>query len=164
MNLARADTLSGIPIDEWVSGTVKRMDKTGRDDSSAWNRCWAEEYFALDGKSESVSTKPCPRAAARALWLLGRLSFGKRKFQAPSLVDVNHTLGKNATYALIAVDLLAKNHELTAPELWPAIQSRFLKAIGKSTAYSEKGFFMIVFLLHRAKKLLFFKPRIITSK
>lgn len=156
--------LCGISIDKWVSGTVSRVRRTGRDDSRAWNRCWAEEYFALDGKSESVSTKPCPRAAARALWILGRLTFGKRPFQAPTLENVHQTLGKNASYALIAAHLLAKNPELTAAELWPQVQARFLKVIGESPANSEQGEVRLVVGLHRAKKLLLGKPRSATTK
>ena len=63
--------------------------------------------------------KGCPRAAGYGLWFLGRLVGGGRAVQNWPIDRVNKDLGKNAAYAIIAVDLLASGAKPSHQELWP---------------------------------------------
>ena len=100
------DLLNRIPVTPWVSGTVARILRTGRDDAQTWNDCWYDAYVALGGRSKESGNKGCPRAAARGLWLLGRLRDGQRPLLSWNVAEVYRELGKNAAYASITADLL----------------------------------------------------------
>ncbi|MFO0847894.1 MAG: hypothetical protein U0871_04930 [Gemmataceae bacterium] len=149
-----AEVLNLIPITPWVLGTVERMLPTGRDDAVTWNRCWYEQYVALDGEVANSGTKPCPRVAARGLWYLGRLRRGQRPLLAWTVDEVYRKLSKNAAYAIIAADLLAAGPVCPAPALWPLVQSEFTRLTGDAPANSEQGEVRLVVALHRSGELV----------
>src|SRR5664280_1343983 len=101
-----ADVLFGMPIAQWIRGTAERMAATGNDDRPSWNRAWMEEYTKLGGHSATCGEKGCPRAAAYALWYLGYVDSTNRPRLEWPIAKVHTELGKNATYAVIAFDLL----------------------------------------------------------
>lgn len=123
------DLLYHIPATRWVTGTIARLLLTGREDPQTWNACWYDEYTALGGNTSS-GKKPCPRSAARGLWLLGRLRDGKRPLLSWSTAEVCQRLGKNAAYASITADLLATNPGQAVSDLLPQVQHEFTRCTG----------------------------------
>jgi hypothetical protein len=77
------------------------MAAARKDDRTAWNRAWMEEYTKLGGHSATCGEKGCPRAAAYALWYLGYVRGTNRMRMEWAIERVYAELGKNATYAVI---------------------------------------------------------------
>jgi hypothetical protein len=95
-----------------------------------------------------------PRAAARGLWLLGRLREGERPFLGWNTAEVYHRLTKNAAYASITLDLLTQEPSKSATELWPLVQAEFTRCTGEAPAGSEQGEVRLVVALFRGKHLV----------
>lgn len=148
------ELLNHIPATRWVTGTLARVLRIGREDPQTWNACWYDEYTALGGTKSTTGTKPCPRAAARGLWLLGRLRNGKRPLLSWNTAEVYRTLGKNAAYASITADLLATNPGQSASDLWPQVQREFTRCTGKPPAKSEQGEVRLVVALAHSQQLV----------
>ena len=153
-NAVSDDVLNRIPITRWVNGTVEKILGTGTHDAVTWNKCWYETYTQLGGTSKTSGTKPCPRAAARGLWILGRLRRGGRPLQTRSVVEVYRELSKNAAYAVIAADLLAGDASRSSSALWRSVQSEFTRLTGDIPAESEQGEVRLVIALFRQQELL----------
>ncbi len=131
--------LSKILVTPWVLGTVEKMRRAGTTEAADWARFWLETYGELGGRSNESGAKGCPRAGAYGLWFLGRLARGGRALQAWSIDRVNRELGKNATYAVIAADLLGTGMDTSLRQLWPAVQARYVQATGQEPAMTEQG-------------------------
>ena len=151
--VASEAVLNHIPIIPWVFGTVEKVLHIGTCDERTWNRCWYKTYEELGGSSKTSGNKGCPRAAARGLWMLGRLRRGGRSFQARDAYEVyqDQDLGKNAAYAVIAADLLAAG--ASASGLWSRVQSEFKRLTGDDSADSEQGEVRLVVALFRNQEL-----------
>ncbi|WNM56382.1 DUF6979 family protein [Candidatus Nitrospira allomarina] len=103
-----AEVLYKIPLTRWVRGTMERNNAVGNDDMETWSKFWLKTYKDLGGNSDNSGSKECPKYAAYGLWRLGRISNSGKGFQNWTLERINEKLGKNATYAVFALDLLER--------------------------------------------------------
>ena len=97
--------------------------------------------------------KPCPRAAAYALWYLGRIQDSGRQVQKLTIYEVRRALGKNAAYAVIAAELLHADGSQSVSTLWPRVQARFSELLNEAPAKSEQGEIKLTLALSREGKL-----------
>lgn len=148
------DILNRVSVTQWVNGTVQRVLLLGRDDAQAWNTCWFDQYISLGGTSKNSGQKPCPRAAARGLWITGRLRSGRRPFLSWNTTEVYRHLTKNAAYASIAADLLTTTELRSSTELWPLVQAEFTRCTGEPSAASEQGEVRLVVALFHSQQLV----------
>lgn len=144
--------LSKIPLVQWVRGTIEKMSAIGATDVRAWNQAWIETYLDLDGEKVSVGRKGCPRAAAYGLWRLGRIKNGGVKFQDWPLKRVHDELGKNATYAVLAVDLLKRG--VAEEQLWDRIQKEYRRRFDDPPADSEQGEMRVALILYDEQQIV----------
>ena len=149
-NGTQSDVLNKIAIRPWVFRTVEKMSAAGKADVKTWDRFWLQTYQELGGKSETSGSKRCPRAAAFGLWTLGRLRGSGRDPRAWTLDQVNHDLGSNAAYAVIAADLLAKDATISQGLLWKMVRTTYEQHTRREPATLEQGEMKIVLALFRA--------------
>ncbi|HUU26233.1 MAG TPA: hypothetical protein VM123_00340 [archaeon] len=140
------EVLFNIPLVRWVLGTIEKMNDAGRNDFETWSNYWFSTYKDLGGQSDSSGSKGCPQLATYGLWRLGRISNSGKDFQIWTLERVNEELGKNAAYAVLALDLLemkrsekdTESHPSKA-KLWAKVQELYQKKLGEPPARSEQG-------------------------
>jgi len=113
-----------------------------------------QTYQELGGRRDSVGRKGCPRAGTYGLWFLGRLARGGRPVLKWSLQRVNSELGKNATYAIIAADLLSEGIAISREQLWKAVQNVYFREIGERAATTEQGEVTVALILHHGGELV----------
>jgi hypothetical protein len=84
--------------------------------------------------------------AAYGLWHLGRISNSGKTFQNWTLEIVNEELGKNAVYAVLALDLLEgkcnekeSEGDRSKAELWAEVQELYQQKLGEPPAQREQG-------------------------
>ena len=142
--------LSGIDIVGWVTRTTERIERAGLIDPAAWASAWLETYQELGGQHESVGRKGCPRAAAYALWILGRLKSSNRPPNPQKTQEVLQELGRNATYAVLAADACLESPETSAAQTWVIVKQRFRRETGEKPAEAEQGQVKIVWALAKA--------------
>ena len=134
-----ASTLYWIPISTWVLDTAQAMDAARATDGAVWRKHWVDSYWALGGRSTSGS-KGCPRSAAYALWYLGWLKGTARPLLDWPIRRIAGALGKNAAYAVIAAQILARQGFAgSRGALWQRVQREFRSEIGESPAESDQG-------------------------
>ncbi len=139
-----------IQLSNWVLGTIEKMNKADKLDFSTWSDYWYETYIELDGKSKESGTKVCPQHAAFGLWRLGLIRGSKIPYQNKPLSMVNDEFGKNATYAVIAVDLLRKqNAPKGKANLWIRVQELYREFLHDEPANSEQGAITIAQILYK---------------
>ena len=131
--------LFNIPLVHWVQRTIEQMNATGKDDFQTWSKYWFQTYKDLGGISDESGSKKCPQHAAYGLWRLGRISNSGKAFQNWTLERINEELGKNAAYAVLALDLLESKSGWSKTELWSKVQESYQQKIGKPSAKSEQG-------------------------
>ena len=138
--------LFNISLVRWMQRTIERMNAAGKEDFETWSNYWFRTYKDLGSQSDSSGSKECPKHAAYGLWRLGRISNSGKAFQNWTLDRVNKELGKNAAYAVLALDLLerkrgAKDTEgyWSKAELWAKVQELYQKKRGEPPAQSEQG-------------------------
>ncbi len=131
--------LFNIPLVDWVQRTIARMNAAGKDDFETWSNYWSQIYKDLGGTSDNSGSKECPKHAAYGLWRLGRISNSGKAFQDWTLEKVNKELGKNAAYAVLALDLLESKRNWSKTELWSKVQESYQQKIGEPSAKSEQG-------------------------
>ena len=131
--------LFNISLVRWVRGTIEQMNAAGKDDIESWGNYWFQTYKDLGGTSDTSGSKGCPQHAAYGLWRLGRISNSGMAFQNWTLERVNKELGKNAAYAVLALDLLESKHEWSKTDLWSKVQESYQQKIGEQSAKSEQG-------------------------
>lgn len=146
--------LNKIPVTLWICGTADKMHESDSKSISDWNRFWLETYRELGGTSDESGSKSCPRAAAYGLWNLGRVRESGRQARRLSVREVNRELGKNAAYAVIAVDLLQRGASQSASSLWPLVQARYTELTDEAPADSEQGEIKLVVALFCEGQLL----------
>ena len=131
--------LFNIPLVGWVRGTIERMNAIGKDDLRTWTCCWFETYKNLGGQGVHSGAKACPKRAAYGLWRLGRISNCEMAFQNWALCRVNQEFGKNATYAVLALDSLETEGHRSKAELWCRVRELYQQKLGERPAQSEQG-------------------------
>lgn len=131
--------LFNIPLVHWVKQTIEKMNAAGKDDFETWSKYWLQTYKDLGGKSDNSGSKECPKHSAYGLWRLGRISNSGKTFQNWTLERINKELGKNAAYAVLALDLLESRNGWSKSELWSKVQERYQQKIGEPSAVSEQG-------------------------
>ncbi len=131
--------LFNIPLVHWVQRTIERMNAAGKDDFETWSNYWFQTYRELGGTSDNSGSKECPKHAAYGLWRLGRISNSGKAFQNWTLERVNKEFGKNAAYAVLALNLLESKRDCSKTELWSKVQESYCQKIGGPSANSEQG-------------------------
>jgi hypothetical protein len=146
-----------VSIPAWVEHTTKDMARVDSDSRETWNRFCHDAYTHIAKKDCTVATKPCPRAAAYALWYLGMLRFGNRPLLRWPLVEIRERLGKNAAYAAIAADLLYENELRTVAALWKNVQQIYRRELREEPAASEQGEIKLVVALYKRGDLIVYR-------
>ena len=146
-----------IPLVDWVRRTIKYMNTAGKEDSKNWSNYWLQAYEDLGGKSTSSGSKGCPKCAVYGLWRLGRISNSGRDFQNPKLKQINEEFGKNAVYAVLALDLLEnmqREKEISKKDLWTKVRDRIEKELREKPAQSEQGAVKVALDLFEEKQIV----------
>lgn len=152
--------LNKIEVTKWVQGAARKMATAGSEASTTWNESWLEVYRDLGGRARTTGKKGCPMAAAYGLWYLGILVGVARTRRVWSVKRVNHELGKNAAYAIIAAELLANGSAPVVSSLWPVVRERFEELTGDEAAISEQGEINPVIGLFRERQLVVSQQRL----
>ena len=127
------DHFYNINLKDWVLGTIKKVEH-GAD----WNCAWLKTYFGLGGKSRESGTKGCPKKGAETLYLLGRIK-GFGRFQNPGLGDIRRNYSKNGVYAILALEYIQREPNMSQSELWHKIKERFRRELNEKPAESNQG-------------------------
>jgi hypothetical protein len=149
----RSFVLSNIPVKQWVLRTAAKMSRSDTEALLDWHRCWLKSYRELGGRSGNSGSKACPKVAAYALWYLGQLCEAGRCPQAWTVREVNRDFGKNAAYAVIAAELLARGATSNAKSLWSLVQTRYRDQTGQDPAHTEQGAIKLMIALFCEKQL-----------
>ena len=123
-----------IDIERWVFGAIEKV-KQGAD----WNHAWQETYRQLGGKKDKTMEKVCPRKGAETLYLLGRIKGGRKERKNSSLHEVLHNYSKNGVYAVLALDELELNPDISLKDLWEKIRARVQNDLDEKPAISNQG-------------------------
>jgi hypothetical protein len=134
---------------EWMLRTVAKANKEGCSNGRSWAELWEDSYKEVGGRSMSVGQKGCPKNAAYGLWLLGRVKGAGRVWLDISVSDVNKEHGKNAAYAVLAVDILAEGNDYDVQQLWQRVKLLYLAATGEAPASKEQGQIRLVLALSK---------------
>ncbi len=129
-----------IPLTLWVRGTIEKMNRFGKRDIQNWSQYWLETYKELGGRSNESGSKGCPQHAAYGLWRLGRIKEASIPYQHQTISLINQEYGKNAVYAILALDILEK-HQAARDDasLWRQVQNLYKKIIHEEPAKSQQG-------------------------
>lgn len=134
--MTRADGLDRfckISLKDWVLDTIKKVER-----GVEWNCAWLKTYFELGGKSRESGNKPCPKKGTETLYLLGRIK-GFRCFQNPGLRDIREDYSKNGAYAILALEYIQQEPDISLPELWSKIQECIRRELNEDPAESNQG-------------------------
>jgi hypothetical protein len=131
--------LAKVPVAHWIRGTIEKMNRSGVEDSSSWASRWIETYYELGGQSDESGKKACPRAAGYGLWQLGRIRDGGKPWKDWSLTRIRQEFGKNATYAVLALQLLDNGANSRDPNIWDKVRSLYQQQLGEDAAQGEQG-------------------------
>lgn len=123
----------------WILVTARKMGPAKDQSGAAWSEAWFATYLEFGGKSASTGRKGCPRAAAYALWRLGRIRGSGIHSNPTDVVQVLRDFGRNGAYAVIAADLLVEEGSSSSLELWPGVRRRFKLATGQEASGSDQG-------------------------
>ena len=126
------DRFYKISLKDWVLGTIKKVERGAK-----WNCAWLKTYFELGGKSESSGSKPCPKKGAETLYLLGRIK-GFGCFQNPGLRDIREGYSKNGAYAILALEYIQRDPDISLSELWSKIQERIRLELNEEPADNDQ--------------------------
>ena len=144
-----------IPLTRWVSGTIDKMNRYGYDDFQDWCQAWFQTYKELGGISDETGKKQCPKHAAYALWQLGRIKNTAKPFQNLSLASIYDQYGKNAVYAVLALELLKTNQAgQDNVFLWNQVQSLFRSKLHEEPAESQQGAITIASILFEEGQII----------
>lgn len=135
-------TFLGLDIESWIKATIQKA-QCGSD----WDKAWIEAYVELGGSSENSGNKSCPKNAARVLYETGRIKNSGQAFVDISLPYVWQYDSKNGVYALLAIDELQKNPEITYQDLVSAVHDQSNKIFGIAPA-SDQGAIKITYKLY----------------
>ena len=132
----------GINLKSWVRGTIKKVQE---DDN--WNAAWEKTYWDLGGKSVHSGRKGCPMIGTKTLYLLGSIKNSNMPYQNLPLHDVWNNYSINGAYAVLALEGLSQNPDISLPDLWRYIQHRVREELGEEPARSNQGGPTIAFKL-----------------
>ena len=134
------EVLFKIPLTRWIRGTIEKMNGFGKRDIQSWSHYWLETYKELGGQSDESGSKGCPQHAAYGLWRLGRIKEANISYQQKAIKSINQEYGKNAAYAVLALDLLEKRQSTRDnANLWIQVQDLYRKTIHEEPAKSQQG-------------------------
>lgn len=135
-----AGILFYIPLTRWIRGTIEKMNRFGKRDVQSWSNYWLETYYELGGQSDKSGSKDCPLYAAYGLWRLGRIKETNVPYQLMAINHINQEYGRNAAYAILALDLLEKHQaDKTNAGLWRQVQDLFKIRVHQEPAHSQQG-------------------------
>ncbi len=144
-----------VPLTRWVRGTIEKMNGHGRRDIHSWGAFWLETYTELGGRSDSSGSKECPKHAAYGLWMMGMIKDSGIASKPTGVKVVNQEFGRNATYAVLALDLLRKQPKgWTDTGLWKTVQDAFRNAIHEEPAISSQGAVKIARILFEEGQII----------
>lgn len=150
--------LNKIPVTQWIRGTIEKMNKAGKQDSQSWNDYWFETYKELGGQSEESGTKGCPKHAAYGLWRLGRIKETNIPYHHQAINSINQEYGKNAVYAILALDLLEKYQDSgNKTNLWNQVREQYKKAFHEEPAISQQGAISVALALFEEGQIVMYK-------
>lgn len=134
-----------IDLTDWVYRTIEKVQR-----GSQWQDAWQKTYRELGGASDAVMTKGCPMKGTQTLYELGRIKdSGKNRKNLP-LAEIRNGYSKNGVYAVLALDELQSNSDISAPDLWKRIQERVRNDLGEEPAASNQGGPTVAFKLWHA--------------
>ena len=134
------EVLFKVPLTRWIRKTIDKMNISRKRDIKSWSVYWFETYKSLGGQSDESGNKGCPQHAAYGLWQLGRIKDSNIPYQHMSISSINNTYGKNATYAVFAIDLLEKGKAArNEAMLWTQVQELYRKTFHEEPAKSQQG-------------------------
>ena len=151
-------TFNKVDIDRWVLGTIEKVKRGAK-----WKEAWQQTYRQIGGKSDETMKKGCPMKGAQTLYELGRIKVpGKikvlnrikapgRKRKNTPLREVLNDYSKNGVYAVLALDELGSNPNISLPDLWENIQKRVRKDLSEEPAKSNQGGPTVAFKLWHLK-------------
>ena len=150
-----------IPLTQWIRTTNDKMNTSGNEDSVSRGDYWVRTYKDFGGRSDTSGSKGCPKLAAYGLWRLGRISNTGRAFEAWSLEQIYNELGKNATYAVLALECLEGmqtgkilNGDRSRGTLWAQVQQAYLNKLAKVPAQTEQGAVRVALALFTEGQIL----------
>jgi len=118
-----------VNLELWVFGTIKKVEK-----GSKWNIAWQDTYREIGGKSLESGKKVCPMSGTKTLYLLGRIKGGNISFKHLSPRVVWEEFSKNGTYAILALECLDRDPNLSLADLWLTVQNRIKSELGEEPA------------------------------
>ena len=131
-----------LDIERWVFGAIEKVQN-----GAEWNGAWQETYGELGGQSEEVMKKGCPMKGAQTLYELGRIKDGGKQRKNPPLQDILSNHSKNGVYAVLALEELQQNSDISVSDLWEKIQARMRSDLCEEPAASNQGGPTIAFKL-----------------
>ena len=132
--------LFGIPLTRWIRGTIEKMNRFRKRDIQSWRDYWLETYRELGGQSDESGSKSCPLHAAFGLWRLGRIKDANIHYQHKGIIFINQKYGKNAAYAVLALDLLENRQDARDnANFWIQVQDFYRRTIHEEPAKSQQG-------------------------
>jgi hypothetical protein len=145
-----------IPVTLWVTRTIEKMNKAGTIDIQSWSRFWLETYQELGGKSIDSGRKGCPLHAAYGLWRLGRIKGAGLPYQYDPIRFINQTYGKNAAYAVLALDLLEDGRAFrNIDDLWNQVKLLYRRTLNQDPANSQQGAITIALTLFEEDQIAY---------
>jgi hypothetical protein len=143
-----------IPIAPWVMRTIEKMNNAGKEDIESWSYCWYKTYQELGGNSIGSGTKGCPQHAAYGLWRLGRIIGTDIPYQNYPISFINKKYGKNATYAVLALDLLQDGRAFRdIDDLWNQVKLLYRRTLNQDPANSQQGAITIALTLFKEDQI-----------
>lgn len=144
-----------IPLTLWVRKTIEKMNQSGENDIYGWSRSWLQAYEDLGGRSTESGKKGCPQHAAYGLWQLGRIKETGKAYQKLSLSAINQKYGKNAVYAVLALDLLRqKRASIDNDVFWSQVQDYFRRQLHEEPAISQQGAVTVAKVLYEENQIV----------
>jgi hypothetical protein len=144
-----------IPLTRWIRGTIDKMKGFGKSDTQSWSHYWLETYKELGGQSVESGSKGCPQHAAYGLWRLGRITETNIPYQHKAINSINQEFGKNAAYAVIALDLLEKQQAARDnAALWIQVQDLYRRTIHEEPAKSQQGVVALAVILFEEGQIM----------
>ena len=139
-------TFNKVDIDRWVLGTIEKVKR-----GAEWKEAWQQTYRQIGGKSDETMKKGCPMKGAQTLYDLGRIKVPGRKRKNTPLREVLNDYSKNGVYAVLALDELGSNPNISLPDLWEKIRKRVRKDLSEEPAKSNQGGPTVAFKLWHLK-------------
>lgn len=123
-----------VNIEKWVYGTIDKVQHGAK-----WNDAWTETYKEIGGTSIESGKKSCPKNGAKTLYELGRIRNSNMSYVSISYSEILDNYSKNGVYAIMAIDILEKKHNISTNDLWSNIKIMFEQQLDKKPSQSNQG-------------------------